>query len=579
MADKNTNETHTQVLIVGGGITGLSAALFLLNQGITPIVIEKHPSTSVHPRSRGFDIRTMELFRELKLGGQIREAGKSLSPSWGILTAQSLVKALEKRKIRNPGLSFPSQMKGLESIAALSPETGARCTQDLSEPILLKAVIDKGAAIHFNTELISFTQDKHEVTAIINKRETKEQIEVKADFMIAADGAQSLIRELSNAKTEGPGALGNLLNIYFEADLKACVNRKEFSILRIDEPKIKGFLSAINNSDRWAFQLYYNPDFGDRPEDFKEGRLISILQKVIGIPEIKIRIISVLPWKPTIKVVENMRHGRIFFAGDAAHVMTPYGGKGANTGIQDVHNLAWKLALVLMGKAHPDLLQTYNAERRPVGWHYAQQSGMMADHYGLLKKPTTKRFLPFLGVMILNKLHLHKIFPKAGLGNIGKMLGLPHYKYLSAAIVSDDKKSKKFNSRLNGAPGTRMPHFWITIQGEKVSTLDFLGRDFVLFTGSKNKIWQKVIEIIAEKYEMKIPVHNFGKSGIRTIPESKFHAALGIEQSGAILVRPDGFVAWKSRNGEANDYKSLYKAMMQILAVKNTDNPLSDVLS
>lgn len=206
-----TNEIkplYTQVLIVGGGITGLSAALFLLAQGINPLVIERHKATSVHPRARGFDIRTMELLRELGLSEKVREAGKALGPSWGIMTNKSLVDALAKKKRhKTAGMKFPSQMKGVESLAAMSPESGARCIQDLSEPVLLQAARERGAQILFHTELLSFNQHEQGITGVIGNRETGEQQLVHAGYMIAADGAKSEIGEALHAKSDGPGAL------------------------------------------------------------------------------------------------------------------------------------------------------------------------------------------------------------------------------------------------------------------------------------------------------------------------------------------------------------------------------------
>jgi len=316
MKDADTHTVHVPVIIIGGGVTGLSAALFLLQHGVIPVLIERHKTTSIHPRARGFDTRTMELYRELQLSEEIREAGKALSPSWGILTGKSLAAVLEKKKPKEKeGIKFPSQMKGLESLVAQSPETGARCTQDLSEPVLLKAAIARGADIRFYTELLSFSQDEREVTVVIKDRETETLQMIRADYMIAADGAGSRIREALQVSTTGKGALGDLLNIYFEADLADFVRGREFSLLRIDEPGIKGFLSAINNSDRWTFHLYDDPDKGERVEDFTEARLIPILQQVIGLPGLNIRIISILPWQPTVKVVTECSAAGFFWPG------------------------------------------------------------------------------------------------------------------------------------------------------------------------------------------------------------------------------------------------------------------------
>lgn len=230
-----TDTFETQVLVVGGGITGLTAAHLLLRSGISFMLIEKHRGTSIHPRARGFDVRSMEIYRQLGLAASIRKAGLALSPSWGIHTSASLAQALHKVKRRKKqAISFPIQMKGLEKLSAQSPESGARCTQDLSEPVLLEAALDRGADIRFATELVWLDQDEAGVTAGVRERETGREYQVRAAYLIAADGARSGIREHSGIPTTGQGSLGNLLNIYFEADLGEFVRGREFSLIRID---------------------------------------------------------------------------------------------------------------------------------------------------------------------------------------------------------------------------------------------------------------------------------------------------------------------------------------------------------
>jgi putative polyketide hydroxylase len=522
---------HVPVLIIGGGLAGLSAVLFLLKQGITPLMIERHQGVSVHPRARGFDVRTMELYRELQLSEAIREAGKALAPAWGIHTSKSLATYLNNKKPKE-SVASPIQIKGLENLMAQTPEAGARCTQDLSEPVLLQAAREQGAEMLFSTELISFSQDKNGVTAIIRNRETAMEQSIRADYMIAADGAKSSVRETLQTDTTGKGVLGNLLNIYFEVDLAAYVSGKEFSLLRIEEPAIKGLLASINNSNHWVFHLHYDPSKGEQAESFTEERLTTILNNVIGISGIKIRIISVLPWQPTVKVVKEMQHGRIFLTGDAAHVMTPYGGKGANSAVQDVHNLAWKLAYVIKGKAAPALLTTYSKERQPVGLRYAVKSGEMANEYGLIKKVLVKFYWAFISVMVISFLGLQKLFPRFAMFQLGELLGLPEYRYHSAAIIQEKQVDGYVKSGpLKAQSGTRFPHFWIRQGTEQISTLDLLGKEFVLFTVEDNHHWKK------EAADTGIPLYIL--SGRET--------DLGIGSSGAVLVRPDGFVAWRSK--------------------------------
>jgi putative polyketide hydroxylase len=218
-----------------------------------------------------------------------------------------------------------------------------------------------------------------------------------------------------------------------------------------------------------------------------------------------------------VRVVENMQHGRIFFAGDAAHTMTPYGGKGANTGVQDVHNLAWKLAFVLRGIAAPTLLSTYSPERQPIGLHNSVLSGKWADSNGLLKKNAMLVKIlvnTIVRASIAQALGLKAVNRRLILQNLGNLVGLPDYRYGSGYQITED---------FNGAPGTRFPHSWIQ-QGEKtISTLDLLGKGFVLFTGPG----------FAEGFTGQnppIPLSIYPLDGIK----------------GAILVRPDGFVAWRT---------------------------------
>ncbi|WP_339071022.1 FAD-dependent monooxygenase [Chitinophaga sp. 212800008-4] len=528
----STTPMQVPVLIAGGGVAGLSAALFLLQQGITPLLIERRRGTSIHPRARGFDIRTMELYRGIGLHESIREAGKTLAPAWGIHSGESLAAAIPKKLKKKK--HNPQQLFGVKSLGAMSPEAGARCTQDLSEPVLLAAAQQRGADIHFNTELIAFQQHPDYVQATLRHRDTGEVMEVKASYMIAADGARSFVRETLQAPVSGKGPQGHLLNIYFEAPLGDFVRGREFSIMLIRRPGIRGMLTAINNSDRWVFHLSYDPAQADQ---YTIPHVTSILQSMIGLPDIPVRVLSILPWQPTTRVVNEMQHGRIFIAGDAAHTMTPYGGKGANSGIQDVHNLAWKLAAVLRGEATPILLTSYSPERQPVGLQAALFSGSRADEYGLLsmkKMNMTGMITNIMRIKLAEGMGMQKTVNRLIMKQLAGLAGLPDYRYQSAAIISNGNHSQ---ISLNGQPGTRLPHAWIRQGQEKISTLDLAGTRFFLLTGSDNESWKHA----AAEAPIALDIH-----AIDLIDTTKTVEALfGIASDGALLVRPDGFVAWQ----------------------------------
>lgn len=525
------HQLHVPVLIAGGGITGLSAALFLLQQGVRPLLVERHRSTSIHPRARGFDIRTMELFRELGVGEAVREAGKALGPAWGVLRADTLAEALKGLKPREGGpITYPSQLKGLESLAALTPESGARCTQDLAEPVLRTAAEERGATLLFYTEMISFSQDDSGVTAVLQNRETGETTTVTADYLIAADGAGSPVRQKLQLPVAGPGVLADFLNIYFEADMAELVLNREFSICIIDTPGIIGFVTAINNSDRWVYQLRYYPENGERVTDYTEERLVNLLHTALGMPELQIRILSVLPWEMTVRVADTMQSGRIFLAGDAAHVMTPYGGKGANTGIQDAQNLAWKIAAVLKGHAAPSLLNSYTTERQPIGLSNAMSSAMLADERGILKD----REIMQRAVTAPPKEGEEAKQPEIELTqNIRTLIGIPDYQY--PVTVPSQCPPLPADKVLYGLPGTRVPHLWLD-EERKRSTLDMLKGRFTLFVHGDTAPWQKML--------------NGHSVFVQVLPldgdlAAQWTEATGTAPGDALLVRPDGFVAWR----------------------------------
>jgi putative polyketide hydroxylase len=563
-----TQKTDLQVpvLIAGGGVVGLSAALFLLNQGIIPLLVERHRGTSIHPRARGFDTRTMELYRELGINESIREAGKALAPAWGIHTGSSLATVIGKKKRKKK--KSPVNMFGMSPLVALSPDTGARCTQDLSEPVLLDAALKRGADIRFNTELVSFTQDDDAVTAIMLDRETGKEWTVQSQYLIAADGAKSQVRETLQAATIGRGPISDLLNIYFEADLGDFIRDREFSIFIIKEPGLHGMLTAINNSDRWVFHLHYNTADGEKSEDYTKLRVTSILQKVIGLPDIAIRIISILPWQPTIKVVKEMQHGRIFLAGDAAHVMTPYGGKGANTGIQDAHNIAWKLAAVMRGIASPGLLHTYTEERQPVGLVNALHSGEWADENGLIKKNVVNVLglvSSFTTAKVAAMLGLEKLCQRISMKRIANLVGLPDYQYPTYQPSAHNPQSpapvyRKAKS-LTASPGTRIPHIWVEYKNQRISTLDLPGKEFVLYTGTDNPHWRQAATDIRRDLKIPLAIYSIGVNADLIYTADKLTNVLGISEKGAILVRPDGFVAWRSKDA-SNDLGTIMKQIL-----------------
>ncbi|MGK3959559.1 FAD-dependent monooxygenase [Sorangium sp. So ce118] len=533
------------VVIVGGGVVGLTASLFLAQQGVRALLVERHPGTSIHPRARGVNGRTMELLRELGLEDAVRRVGAKLAPAVGIHAGATLVQVLESRggggwllrRLRRKGISGQGSRK--------SPTGPCRCTQDELEPVLLGAARERGVDARFFTELVGFEQDAEGVTAAIVDRETGARQAVRADYLIAADGARSPIRGQLGVRQTGPGVLTHQLNLYFRADLTALVRGREFSMCLVDNPDVRGLFASINNTDLWVFHVSYHPERGERPEDFPAERCIALIRKGVGIQDLAVELKGALPWQSAVRVAERYQHGRVFLAGDAAHVMPPWGGFGANTGIQDAHNLAWKLAAVLHGHAGPELLATYDVERRPVGRAVAEIAGSMNDERGLFAVK------PGLGMLW----GMRKVFPYLTMG----------YGYASPAVILESGPLPgPGTTELRGRPGTRAPHVWIRRGGERISTLDLFGRSYVLLAGEDGAAWVEAARAAARQLRVRVDALRMGVDLEDAWRRST--RAFGIKASGAVLVRPDGIVAWRGRARGAAAEATLTEVLAQLLA-------------
>jgi hypothetical protein len=253
------------------------------------------------------------------------------------------------------------------------------------------------------------------------------------------------------------------------------------------------------------------------------------------------------------RVADSFQHGRVFLAGDAAHQMPPWGGQGANSGIADAHNLAWKLAAVLKGQATPALLTTYEIERRPVGYLAAEESAAAADEHGLLNLRKSANILSIVR-------------------RIPRLLGYG-YEYASQAIVSDNTSAKSLlwqllsaSVGLDGRPGTRAPHLWVEYQGKRISTLDLFGKGFVLLVGSDGDTWCEAASTVAACLGIDLVAYRIGPAGELLDPKNRWKSKSGISSQGALLVRPDGFVAWRSRKQSGNPQQELEQTLTHILS-------------
>jgi len=298
------------------------------------------------------------------------------------------------------------------------------------------------------------------------------------------------------------------------------------------------------------FNVPYSPEKGTTPADFTTERCIELIRKAVGLPQLDVEIISVLPWEAAARYADSIQSGRVFLIGDAAHVMPPAGGFGLNTGVQDAHNLAWKLALVINGVADAALLETYNAERLPVARLVVEQA------VGELEAPTpdTPGGRPAGDAAPNNE-------DDVLMDQLKVILG---YRYASqAVIVSDDDLPSSNGLDLTGRPGTRAPHIWLEHQGRRISTLDLFGSRFVLLAGAEGEIWCDTARTLAVRLGLDLATYRIGGDLIDL--DGHWSASYGVTPEGAVLVRPDGFVAWRTASRKEGPEETLEKVLSHIL--------------
>ncbi|QBD76904.1 FAD-binding monooxygenase [Ktedonosporobacter rubrisoli] len=538
-------DAHVPVLIVGGGLVGLSASLFLAHNGIASLLVERRPETSTHPKQYGMNVRGMELLRSVGMEAAIFAAGNDLAHCKDCVIVTTLAQG-ELGRSPLPGLYE-------EDVWHFSPTYVRPCTQDKLEPLLLQAAQRLGRKLGsqwlFGTELLSFEQNADGISALLLNRATGEQLTIRSNYLIAADGANSALRNTLGITTTEKWSGGYQANMYFRADLSALVRERAFAICLITHPEASGTLCPISNMDHWTFHVGYAPERGETLKDFTLERCCHLIRQAIGIPDLDITLKSILSWEAAACVAESFSQGRVFLVGDAAHLMPPTGGFGASTGIQDAQNLAWKLALVLNKQAHPALLSTYDRERRPVAEFTVEQARLRwqteVHRYGA---EYAQEIEPGIA---------HDLVVSLG------------YHYVSQAIIAPRKAPPSLTQvelALDGHPGTRAPHCWLQHRGRRISTLDLFGRNFVLLTGPDGQDWRAAACSVAARLNLEIDVYCIGaEAELVDDPKNCWLAQAGIHNNGALLVRPDGFVGWRSRGGDAHPLQTLEQVLSHIL--------------
>ena len=441
------------------------------------------------------------------------------SPTGGIIAVESLA-----------GRELATYVRELnEGVEGFSPTVRVFINQDVLEPLLGERALELGATVLNRTEAVALEQDDEGVTVMLRDLDSGDERELRAAYVVAADGNRSPMRGRLGIGMRGYGQLSRSITIYFRADCAELLRDRNQGVIYVHNPQLRGFF-RLDRTGGTGF-LVINTVGSDVTQDsaidvqsgLSEARVLQFLRTAIG-ADVPMEVVDVANWRAEANWAERLRVGRVFLAGDAAHVVPPNGGFGGNTGIQDAHNLAWKLAAVIKGDAGPALLDTYEPERLPLIELTVQQA---YTRYAT-------RVVPERGTE-----EVEPAIPDIDI-EIGLIMRSP------AILPEDDDRSLHMHpSALAGRPGTRAPH---VVLADGRSTLDLFGSQFVVLRPAGTG------------------VDDWAPAGANShvIDGEPFVESYGVSAGGATLIRPDGVIAWRKRSSADRD--ELEQALATALA-------------
>ena len=546
------------VLIVGAGPTGLTAGILLSRLGVASHIIERRPGPQRAPAAHVVNARTFEIWRQAGIDmDAILSAAKDPRDAGWVYWVTRLGGEVLGR--------LPFERQGDDTLG-FTPTPLRNLSQHRLEPILVGSLARAGFGPRYGHQWEGMEQSASGVTSRVREIETGETYEVRSRYLIAADGAGSPVRKSLGIQPIGPDRIQSFLMIHFEADLRSLVADCPGVLYWTSDPECTGTFIAHDIDREWVFMQTWDPE-RESIEQYDTARCEAIVRRAIARDGVRLAIRTAAPWMMTSQTAERYRDGRVFLAGDAAHRFPPTGGLGLNTGVQDAHNLVWKIAAVEKGWANPPLLDTYEQERQPIARYNAEQSFLNAAR--LLEVPEAmgtnaepERARKQFDEMLSDAAGREAV--RAAIENQAEhfdMLGLQlGYAYEAGALVADGPPPPAAANPVrdfipSSHPGARLPHGWVELDGRRVSTLDLIGLDgLTLLAGENGSAW------IEAARELRLPCRSLRMSVDFADPGNWWTSVAQMKPDGALLVRPDQHVAFRSRGAIADPRAALERA-------------------
>jgi len=553
---------ETDVLVVGTGPAGASAALFLATYGTRVVVVTKYSRLSQDPRAHITNQRALETLRDMG----VEDTLMALATPWELMGTTTFCTSLAGEELgRIPSWGTDPARHADYQLA--SPCTMLDAPQTITEPVMVKAAQDRGATVRFDTEYLRHVQDDEGVTTTVRDRLSGLEYEIRSRYLVGADGARSKVAADLDLPYEGPGAVGGALGIVFRADLTHLVAHRPSVLYWMLQPGAEkegvglGVLRMIKPWTEWMIMWGYA--VADGPPQLTDEFVRELAVGLVGSDDFEMEVLSGSPWTVNHHFATTIAKGRVFCAGDAVHRHPPTNGLGSNTSIQDSYNLAWKLAHVVAGTADPSLLDSYDAERAPIARQVVERANQSIADTGrimaaleLTDTTDTEALDRQLALRRAPGPEGDKVRAAVREAIAYKAYefdahGVEHnQRYASGAVVPDGtpmppyERDHELYARPTTWPGAKLPHAWVTRGGRQVSTLDLVGAGrFAVVTGVGGAPWLEAAAALGAERGLAITPVEIGPGLPFDDPYGTWADLREIADGGVLLVRPDCYVA------------------------------------
>jgi 2,4-dichlorophenol 6-monooxygenase len=577
----------TDILIIGTGPAGSATAALLSTYGVENMVINRYRWLANTPRAHITNQRTMEVLRDL--GRDVEDEAYMFASEQDLMGENVFCTAINGEEIGRMKSWGTHPLSRAEHLMS-SPAHMNDLPQTFMEPLLFKTACSRGTQPRMSTQYLSHVQDAEGVTTTCLDRLTGKELTIRSKFLVGADGGNSKVAEHAGLTFEGKMGVGGSMNILFEADLSRYVAHRPSVLYWVLQPGADvggigmGLVRMVRPWNEWLIVWGY--DINQPAPEVTEEFAIRVVRDLVGDQALTPKIKSVSTWTVNNMYATKMSNGRVYCMGDATHRHPPSNGLGSNTSIQDAFNLAWKLAMVLKGQAGPALLDSYDVERAPIAKQIVTRANKSIEEFGPIFKA-----LGLLDSVDPVKMQQNmdarcddtseaEIQRKAIRDAIAAKVyefdahGVEmNQRYKSAAIVTDSQpepafaKDAELHFQPTTWPGARVPHAWVFAEnGQKASTLDLTGHGiFTILTGIGGDDWEAAAKSLGAELGIAIKVHKIGPRQTWQDLAGEWANAREVRDSGAVLVRPDHHVAWRSETMVAEPERELRRVLGAIL--------------